>query len=119
MAWRGKRSEAHSYIPTEKWLQGRNPPLVKKEILTWYEREKKILKQRLEKPVKRVFEYTIVVTDFQTKKVLKKSKKAHKQELELWRLSKDNYEVYLRLLNERFKKLKEKYNQKMKEKNNG
>ena len=66
-----------------------------------------------------MFEYAIVVTDFQTKKVLKKSKQVHRQELELWRLSEENYKTYARLLDKRFEGLKKEYNQKIKEKKNG
>jgi hypothetical protein len=107
-------SEIYNYIPTKEWLCKEDPSLIKKEMLAWYERRKKILKARLRKPITTMFEYTTEVVDFQTGRVIKKSKKASQQKIEKWRLSQQDYDVYLSLLNRRFEKLKKEYNQKVK-----
>ena len=112
----GKRPELCYFEPTEKWLQRRNPPLIRKEILAWFDREKKVLQQRLKGAVKRKFQYNVVVVDRGTKEVLKRSSQAKETTVDAWKLSKTDYEAYLASLERRFKEIKEKYNERVRAK---
>jgi len=112
----GKRPELYYFEPTEKWLQRRNPPLIRKEILAWFDREKKVLQQRLKGAVKRKFQYNTIVVDRGTKEILKRSKQTKETTVDAWKLSKADYEVYLASLTKRFETIKEKYNERVRAK---
>lgn len=89
-------------------------PKTKKEILKWYEKEKRILKTRLFRPVKIRRQFREVIVDRDTKKPLKRSKSYFETTIERWRLSQQDHDVYLGLLEQQFSKYKKAYNQRLK-----
>jgi hypothetical protein len=108
-----RRSVRHFY-PTQKWHRSRNPQ-TKAEILEWYDRELKALQLRRRKKIQRAIEVIPVDVDRETGEVLRKGKEAKKIIVDKHPLSEQDYKVYLRLLEERFKELKREFNQRIKE----
>ena len=89
---------AYEHRPTRKWLRGRNPE-TEKELEVWYKREKQALDIRRHQTLKRRFSFE---TYFDNRKV----KEEQEIILNLWKLSEQDYLIYLKWLDERFEKLK-------------
>jgi len=104
------------YLPTKRWKRRQVAPETKKEILTWYEEQKRILEIRKYKPVWTEMEVVIVEVDRKTKEIVKKAKSPKMIKIQKHKLAIEDADIYLGLLEKRFEIIKARYNQKVREK---
>lgn len=100
------------FLPTKNWVRRQNPQ-TKKEIIAWYRENKKMLENRLRGPVKTTIEVIVVEVDKETREIVKKAKKSKNYPIEKHKLTKQDYEVYSRMLEKRFQELKKDFNKRL------
>jgi len=100
------------YIPTKEWILSRNPT-TKKGIIEWYSRELRALEVRRLKPIKRKFAAVVAEVDSETGERVGRIQRPKIFETENWQISEQDFNVYKRLLDERFQSYKRAHNERI------
>lgn len=100
-----------NYAPSKRWVRSRNPE-TKEEIIAWYKRERAALEARRFRSVTRKFEATEIYLDRETRKIVKTGSCPEMHQLNCWKLTEQDYRVYLGMLERQFEKRKAEWKRK-------
>lgn len=105
------RNVVYVYEPTERWLAYHNP-ITKQQILQWYKRSAALLEKRRTSDVRVRIETVTVEFDRDSGKEIKRGE-PEISFITKWKISEQDYLVYLAGIQKRFLELKDQCNKRI------